>query len=379
MRLRLRCSDAYSLGDHQYVLVAVPGHLVTVGDFSSHVFRLLELGSRGGGDLPQFFVQGFLVSHCEELRALFRDDEVVDVQPGRCAEASARKRVLPLELPAPHCDERPVEQARLDPSSKKAKRIERYASSVAPGWVSAVLASGGGPKDGKVRKSTPSLEPVSTGSREDARSNVSQVCELFVGGLHPDVDDAKLREHFAGYGPLKSASVVTRPNSRKTKCYGFVAFADPEVAARALAESGKATICGKSVDIKPRSEKGSGKGSEGREAASQGGRLEPAKAPSAQSAAQDESSEEGTQAAVWSADADLAQQMAALGLPTSFADCRRHEGEDTDEDEDEEDEDEDDEEDEDEDEDKDEDNNKDEDDNKEEDKEEELGVVALED
>mmetsp|Transcript_148810 Transcript_148810/g.284958 ORF Transcript_148810/g.284958 Transcript_148810/m.284958 type:complete len:522 (+) Transcript_148810:107-1672(+) len=82
MRLRLRCSSTYALGDLQRCMVHVPEHLQTVRDLAGHISRLLELNVRGGGaELPQLLLDGFLVPDDEEVRAVLRDDEVVDVEP----------------------------------------------------------------------------------------------------------------------------------------------------------------------------------------------------------------------------------------------------------------------------------------------------------
>lgn len=82
MRLRMRCSQAYALGDLQWCMVHVPEHIRTIRDLAGHVSRLLELNLRGGkGTEPQVSVDGFLISYCEEVRSVLRDDEVVDIAP----------------------------------------------------------------------------------------------------------------------------------------------------------------------------------------------------------------------------------------------------------------------------------------------------------
>lgn len=82
MRLRLKSSSSYSLGDLQWCMVHVPDHAHTVGDLASHVSRLLELDGHGGdGKLPQLLLDGYLVPHCEDVRQVLRDDEVLDVEP----------------------------------------------------------------------------------------------------------------------------------------------------------------------------------------------------------------------------------------------------------------------------------------------------------
>lgn len=86
MRLRLKCSSAYKLGDLQWCMVHVPEQLHTVRDLAVHISNLLELdehreGGAGKAAPPQLLLEGFLVPHEEEVRAVLRDDEVVDVEP----------------------------------------------------------------------------------------------------------------------------------------------------------------------------------------------------------------------------------------------------------------------------------------------------------
>ena len=96
MRLRLRCGVAYKLGDLQWCMVHVPEHLHTVRDLAVHISSLLELDSHravlGASQPPQLLLEGFLVPHEEELQAVLRDDEVVDVEP---SEPSAQG-LLPI-------------------------------------------------------------------------------------------------------------------------------------------------------------------------------------------------------------------------------------------------------------------------------------------
>jgi len=82
MRLRVKCSSAYLLGDLQWCMVHVPEHIRTIRDFAGHVSRLLELNVRGGnGTEPQVSMGGFLIPYGEEVRIVLRDDEIVDVAP----------------------------------------------------------------------------------------------------------------------------------------------------------------------------------------------------------------------------------------------------------------------------------------------------------
>jgi len=74
------------------------------------------------------------------------------------------------------------------------------------------------------------------------------------------VDDAALRKHFEYYGPVEEASVVTNPNTGKSKCFGFVEFKDAETREKVLADGSNQEISGKSVEVKPKTAKGGSKG-----------------------------------------------------------------------------------------------------------------------
>lgn len=82
MRLRVKCSSAYVLGDLQWCMVHVPEHIRSIRDLAGHVSRLLELNVRGGnGTEPQVSMDGYLIPYGEEVRNVLRDNEVVDVAP----------------------------------------------------------------------------------------------------------------------------------------------------------------------------------------------------------------------------------------------------------------------------------------------------------
>lgn len=65
---------------------------------------------------------------------------------------------------------------------------------------------------------------------------------LYVKNLDDNIDDERLKEAFAHYGPITSAKVMTDANSR-SKGFGFVCFTQPEQAARAVTEM-NATLLG---------------------------------------------------------------------------------------------------------------------------------------
>merc|ERR1711920_532058 len=61
------------------------------------------------------------------------------------------------------------------------------------------------------------------------------------------------------YGAVEEASVIMDKRTGKSKCFGFVKFAKKESQVKAIA-AGAQEIDGKSIDVKERIVKGSGKG-----------------------------------------------------------------------------------------------------------------------
>ncbi len=66
--------------------------------------------------------------------------------------------------------------------------------------------------------------------------------KLFVGNLSYSVTSDGLREMFAGYGQVDSATVITDRDSGRSKGFGFVEMANDEEAEAAIKEmDGKET------------------------------------------------------------------------------------------------------------------------------------------
>lgn len=70
--------------------------------------------------------------------------------------------------------------------------------------------------------------------------------KLFVGGLAWATDSDGLSRAFEGYGELVEAVVVTDRETGRSRGFGFVTFADPAHADRAIEE-----MDGKEVDGRP--------------------------------------------------------------------------------------------------------------------------------
>jgi nucleolar protein 4 len=73
--------------------------------------------------------------------------------------------------------------------------------------------------------------------------------QLFVRGLAPTVTTEDLTEYFSESYPIKNALVVLDKETRKSKSYGFVTFADVEDAQRAKDELNNTEIKGKKIKV----------------------------------------------------------------------------------------------------------------------------------
>lgn len=73
--------------------------------------------------------------------------------------------------------------------------------------------------------------------------------KLFIGGLHWKTNDDDLRQYFSTYGPVTDAMVIIEPNTQRSRGFGFVVFANPEVA-ETVVQSQNHKINDKVVDVK---------------------------------------------------------------------------------------------------------------------------------
>lgn len=71
---------------------------------------------------------------------------------------------------------------------------------------------------------------------------------LYVKNLDDSIDDEKLREMFSGFGTITSCKVM-RDSHGHSKGFGFVAFASPDEASRALAEMKGKMVLSKSLYV----------------------------------------------------------------------------------------------------------------------------------
>lgn len=79
--------------------------------------------------------------------------------------------------------------------------------------------------------------------------------KLFIGGLSWETTQEGLRGYFAQFGEVTDCVVMINPHTRRSRGFGFITFADPDVAAQVIAD-GKHSLDNREIDPKPAVPKG---------------------------------------------------------------------------------------------------------------------------
>lgn len=77
----------------------------------------------------------------------------------------------------------------------------------------------------------------------------AQLCKLFIGGLNVQTSESGLRGHFEAFGTLTDCVVVVNPQTKRSRCFGFVTYSNVEEADAAMAASPHA-VDGNTVELK---------------------------------------------------------------------------------------------------------------------------------
>lgn len=70
---------------------------------------------------------------------------------------------------------------------------------------------------------------------------------LFIGDLSKFCSEAELESLFAGYGQILDVKIKRNNNTGKTLSYGFVTFANEEIAANAMKMLDGTLFCGRKL------------------------------------------------------------------------------------------------------------------------------------
>ena len=73
--------------------------------------------------------------------------------------------------------------------------------------------------------------------------------KLYVGGLAYSTTSESLRQHFAQFGTVESATVITDQLSGKSRGFGFVEMSTAEAAQAAIAKLNEQTFEGRKVIV----------------------------------------------------------------------------------------------------------------------------------
>lgn len=73
--------------------------------------------------------------------------------------------------------------------------------------------------------------------------------KLFVGSLSWNTDDRSLEAAFSSFGEITDAKVITDRDTGRSRGFGFVTFADPADAQRAVQEMNGAELDGRTLNV----------------------------------------------------------------------------------------------------------------------------------
>ncbi|CAN1275868.1 Polyadenylate-binding protein 7 [Linum perenne] len=82
-----------------------------------------------------------------------------------------------------------------------------------------------------------------------ATTTTIPAASLYVGDLHPDTDDVKLRDAFAEFKSLDTVRVCRDSNTGRSLCYGYVNFMSPQEAVQAMEMKNHTQLNGKAMRV----------------------------------------------------------------------------------------------------------------------------------
>ena len=88
--------------------------------------------------------------------------------------------------------------------------------------------------------------------------------KLFVGGLAWATDDSSLKNHFEQCGEVTDAVVITERDTGRSRGFGFVTFAEEDMATEAVNSLNGSELDGRTIRIDKANERGEGGGRGGR-------------------------------------------------------------------------------------------------------------------
>jgi cold-inducible RNA-binding protein len=86
---------------------------------------------------------------------------------------------------------------------------------------------------------------------------------LFIGGLSWDTDDNGLRNAFESFGELDDVKVITDRDTGRSRGFGFVTFASPDDARKAMEQMDGKELDGRTIKVNEAQERQGGGGGGG--------------------------------------------------------------------------------------------------------------------
>ena len=74
--------------------------------------------------------------------------------------------------------------------------------------------------------------------------------KLFVAGLSYNISDAEFEQHFAQYGTVQSAKIITDRETGRSKGFGFIEFASDAEGAQAMEQLNNTDFNGRTIVVK---------------------------------------------------------------------------------------------------------------------------------
>ena len=82
--------------------------------------------------------------------------------------------------------------------------------------------------------------------------------KLFVGGLAWATDENSLKTHFASYGEVTDAKVISDRETGRSRGFGFVTFTEESAANEALENLNGSDLDGRTIRVDTATERGGG-------------------------------------------------------------------------------------------------------------------------
>ena len=87
--------------------------------------------------------------------------------------------------------------------------------------------------------------------------------KLYIGNLSYSATDEALRDAFAPYGAVLSATIITDRDTGQSRGFGFVEYATSDEASRAIEALNGADLAGRALNVSVARPRNSDRGSEG--------------------------------------------------------------------------------------------------------------------